>query len=55
MVKKGQAYYGIRKGRGAPVVITSWAEVVEKVRVLKTRKLFPLPQSVTLVVRREIA
>lgn len=31
MVKKVPACYGIRKGRGAPVVVHSWAEVVAKV------------------------
>ncbi|CAM9783366.1 unnamed protein product [Hapterophycus canaliculatus] len=30
MVKKLPACYGIRKGRGAPVVVHSWAEVVAK-------------------------
>ncbi|CAN0035634.1 unnamed protein product, partial [Ectocarpus sp. 12 AP-2014] len=30
MVKKVPACYGIRKGRGAPVVVHSWAEVVAK-------------------------
>lgn len=32
MVKKLPACYGIRKGRGAPVVVHSWSEVVAKVR-----------------------
>jgi len=31
MVKKLPACYGIKKGRGAPVVVHSWAEVVAKV------------------------
>lgn len=31
MVKKLPACYGIRKGRGAPVVVHSWSEVVAKV------------------------
>lgn len=34
MVKKLPACYGIRKGRGAPVVVHSWSEVVAKVREL---------------------
>lgn len=35
MVKKLPACYGIRKGRGAPVVVHSWSEVVAKVRETK--------------------
>lgn len=31
MVKKLDTCYGIRKGRGAPVVVHSWTEVVNKV------------------------
>ena len=31
MPKRAAACYGIRKGRGAPVVVHSWAEVVAKV------------------------
>lgn len=40
MVKKLPACYGIKKGRGAPVVVHSWAEVVAKVSQ-KSRDRFP--------------
>ena len=36
MVKKLDTCYGIRKGRGAPVVVHSWTEVVNKVSTSNT-------------------
>lgn len=39
MVKKLDTCYGIRKGRGAPVVVHSWTEVVNKVSSSNTGSL----------------